>query len=172
MRVQTRHFQLMFRPLTRLLVGSILIVSTACSPEVTQEEHRRALEETRQAWGRAIAEGDVERIFSFWTEDVVIYPVSESAVRGKDAVRDYVRRNRQERGLIPRVTPLEIVASESGDLGYVVGRHEWIDRNGEATLPGRYVSMWRKNEKGEWRCFLEIHSPRPSDAVEKTEIQE
>lgn len=28
-------------------------------------------------------------------------------------------------------------------------------------MPGRYVSMWRKNEQGAWRCFLEIHSPRP-----------
>lgn len=74
------------------------------------------------AWGRAIAESDVERIFSFWTEDVVLYPGSEPAVRGIDAVREYVRRNRQERGLRPRVTPLEIVASESVILATSLAR--------------------------------------------------
>jgi ketosteroid isomerase-like protein len=70
-----------------------------------------------------------------------------------------VRRNRQELGLAPRTTPIEIVASESGDLGYIVGTYEWIDRR--ATMPGRYVTLWRKNEQGEWKVFLEIHSPRP-----------
>jgi ketosteroid isomerase-like protein len=134
---------------------------------MTQEDHRRALLETREAVGRVIAEGDIERIFSFWTDDRVIYPVGEPAVRGKAAVRKYVRRNRQDLGLRPRTTPIEIVASESGDLGYIIGTHEWMDREGRATMPGRYVTLWRKNEQGEWRCFLEIHSPRPVEDAEE-----
>ena len=128
---------------------------------ISHEDHGQTLRETREAVAQAIAEGDVERIFSFWTDDIVIYPVSEPAVRGIDAVREYVRRNRQELGLAPRTTPIEIVASESGDLGYIVGTYEWIDREGRATMPGRYVTLWRKNEQGEWKVFLEIHSPRP-----------
>ena len=142
------------------VVGAVLIASIGCSGGITQEDRRQALVDTREAWGRAISQGDVEKIFSFWTDDVVIYPVSEPTVRGIAEVREYVRRNRQELRLTPRMTPVEVVASESGDLGYIVGTHEWFDREGRATMPGRYVSMWRKNEQGEWRCFLEIHSPR------------
>lgn len=120
-----------------LLVGVMLCGSMGSQGEISHEDHGQTLRETREAVAQAIAEGDVERIFSFWTDDMVIYPVSEPAVQGIDAVRGYVRRNRQELGLAPRTTPIEIVASESGDLGYIVGTHEWIDREGRATMPGR-----------------------------------
>ena len=149
------------------LVAAILIASTGCAGRMTQEDHRRALVETREAVGRVIAEGDIERIFSFWTDDIVIYPVEEPAVRGKAAVREYVRQNRQVLGIRPRTTPIEIVASESGDLGYIIGTHEWMDREGRATMPGRYLTLWRKDEQGEWKCYLEIHSPRSVENPEE-----
>ena len=147
------------------LVGAILIAGTGCTSRMTQEDHRRGLFETREAAGRAIAGGDIEGLFSLWTDDIVIYPAGEPAVRGKAAAREYVRRNRQDLGIRPRTTPLEVVASASGDLGYIVGSHDWVDREGGATMPGRYVTLWRRNEQGEWKCFLEIHSPRPAQEV-------
>ena len=153
------------------LVGVILFTSIGCQGGISHDDHDQTLRETREAAAQAIAEGDVERIFSFWTDDMVIYPVSEPAVRGIDAVREFVRRNRQELGLAPRTTPIEIVASESGDLGYIVGTYEWIDREGRATTPGRYVTLWRKNEQGEWKAFLEIHSPRPVETAAETARQ-
>ena len=155
------------RPRMVLVAAALLAASAGCRKELSREDHRQDLIDTREVWVEAIREGDVERIFTFWTDDVVIYPVSEPAVVGIDAVREYVVRNRQELGLAPRMTPLEIVASESGDLAYVLGTHEWIDRDGRATLPGRYVSLWRRNDQGEWKCFLEIHSPRPPEDVQQ-----
>jgi hypothetical protein len=35
-------------------------------------------------------------------------------------------------------------------------------------MPGRYVTLWRKNEEGEWKAFLEIHSPRPVETADET----
>ena len=88
-----------------LVAAAILAASAGCRQELSREDHRQDLIDTREAWGEAIREGDVESIFSFWTDDVVIYPVSEPAVVGIDAVREYVVRNRQELGLAPRMTP-------------------------------------------------------------------
>lgn len=145
--------------------GLVLLISvSSCSRSEALVDHRQELIETREAWGQAIAEGDPERIFSYWTDDVVIYPVSEPAVVGIEAVRAYMMRNRQELGIRPRLHPIEIFASESGDMGYVIGTHEWVDGDGVASMPGRYVTLWRKTPEGEWKCFLEIHSPRPEDA--------
>ena len=145
-----------------LVVGAILTVSTGCAGGHAKEDHRQALLGTLESRQQAMAEGDVEKLFSYWTDDVVIYPVSEPAVKGMAAVRQYVRRTRQELGLKPKIAPLEVVASESGDLGYIFGTYEWIARDGRATRPGRYVALWRRNEQGEWKCFLEIHSPLPA----------
>jgi ketosteroid isomerase-like protein len=160
----------MGRIASALIVGAILGGSAGCAGGAAlesrgaQEDHRQALIDTREAWGRAIAEGDVERIFSFWTDDVVIYRADGPPVKGKAAVRDYVRRNRQELGVVPRMHLLEVAASASGDIGYTVGTHEWVNREGRATMPGRYVTLWRRNDAGEWKCFLEIHSPRSAEA--------
>ena len=146
-------------------VGALL-VSVGCSGGRAEEEPRQGLLNTLEARQRAVAQGDVKRLLSYWTDDVVIYPVSEPAVRGITAVGNYVRRHRQELGLRPRITPVEVVASQSADLGYIVGTYEWVDREGDLIRPGRYVALWRTNEQGDWRCFLEIHSPRPVEDAE------
>jgi len=144
------------KTLLLIMVGAAF--SQACANVPSREDHRQALIDTREEWGRAIAAGDVDGILSVWTDDVVIFPVSEPPVRGKEAVRQYMLRNRAQ-GIRPRVTPIEIFSAAAGDIGYVVGTHVWIDAEGNERLPGRYVTLWRRTEAGEWKCFLEIHSP-------------
>jgi ketosteroid isomerase-like protein len=148
-------------------LGLLATVGNATAGESGDADaHRQALAAARAAWNQAIEQGDMPRIFSYWTDDVVIYPVGEAPVRGIAAVRDYVAHNRRDLGLAPRTKPLEIVASASGDLGYIVGTYEWVDREGKSSRPGRYVTLWRPDDKGQWKCYLEIHSPRPDDGSE------
>ena len=144
--------------ISRALLSVVLL--EACAPGPTEADHRQVLIETLQAAGRAIAAGDVDGLLSHWTDDVVIYPVAEPPALGKEAVRRYVLRNRAQ-GTRPRIAPTDIVASAAGDLGYVVGTHDWVNDQGEASMPGRYVTLWRRTEEGRWRMFLEIHSPSP-----------
>lgn len=148
------------------------VLLAACAAAPTQEDHTTSLLETRDAWQEAIVAGDLERIFSFWTDDVVVYPVSEAPVRGISAVRDYVRRNREVLGVRPRLDLLAVQASESGDFGYTIGTHEWINAEGQATMPGRYVTLWRRTGAGEWKCFLEIHSPAESPVAAPASLLE
>ena len=154
-----------------VFAGAALVAALGCRSEMSREDHRQTLLETREAVADAVAAGDVERIFSFWTDDMVIYPVGEAPVKGKAAVREYVRRNRQDLGVVPRTQLLEVDASASGDLGYIVGTYEWVNREGEGTRPGRYVTLWRKNEDGDWKCFLEIHSPDPDGETNRESTQ-
>lgn len=149
------------------VIGALFLVSGGCSGRIAHEDPRQALLSALEARQRAVSQGDVKKIFSFWTDDVVIYPVSEPAVRGIAAVRQYVRRHREELGVRPRITPVQVAASQSGDLGYVIGNYEWINRDGRAARPGRFVALWRTNEQGEWQCFVEIHSPQPPETAEE-----
>lgn len=154
----------MYKIVILFVVPILFIMFLSCSEDTSRKDQRQELIEADVAWTKAIEEGDIEKIFSFWTDDVVIYPASVPVVRGIDSVRKFLRRNRQA-GFRPKITPLEFGASDSGDLGYIIGDHEWIDSEGNLTRPGRYVTLWRKNEQGEWKCFLEIHSPKPIDNV-------
>ena len=148
------------------LLAAVGSASAGGAGNANAETHRQELVAAREAWSQAIAQGDLPRIFSFWTDDAVIYPVDEAPVRGIAAVREYVAHNRRDLGIAPRSKPLEIVASASGDFGYIVGTYEWIDAKGVASRPGRYVTLWRPDAEGRWKCYLEIHSPRPDDGGE------
>lgn len=143
----------------------LALASSGASTLRAQTDHLEALIDTRQAAGRAIAAGDIDGLLSHWTEDVVIYPVDEPAVRGKEAVGAWVRGNRA-RGIRPRVQPIDVVASDAGDIAYVIGTHDWVNAEGDASRPGRYVTLWRRTEAGEWKMFLEIHSPSPASQAE------
>ena len=121
-----------------------------------------ALLQSEQAWAAAVAAGDFERVFSFWREDAVIYPVNHPPVRCKSAIRNFVMRNRAMPGFSLIFEPIEAHVSGAGDLGYTVGNFETSFDNPEGirlVAPERYVDVWRKAADGRWVNVLEIHSP-------------
>ena len=135
---------------------------SALEPDGGTGSHRAALLQTRRQWSDAIAAGDLERIFSFWTDDAVIYAANRPPVRGKAAIREFVRGNRARPGFSLTSDVFAMEVSRSGDLAYTVGNYEfkWDGPDGTPVQrPGRFVCGWRKNEDGDWRCMLEIHSP-------------
>ena len=147
--------------LTALVAIGLLVTSCASSSDRRTEKER--LNSADEAWSEAIAAGDIERIFSFWSEDAVIYAAGGTVVEGKSAIQRFVRRSR-ESGVTLSVwrEPDKTVVSDSADLGYTIGTYEFRGPGPEGQgfrAPGRYLCTWRKDEAGEWRCSLEIHSP-------------
>lgn len=51
-------------------------------------------------------------------------------------------------------------ASKSGDLAVTTGRFE-SKVDGVVRGAGRYVTVWRKNDKGEWKGLLDLGVPDP-----------
>lgn len=136
--------------------------STDLKPDGDMSPERAALLETRREWSEAIAAGDLERIFPFWTDDAVIYAAHRPSVRGKVAIREFVRGNRAQPGFSLTSDTFALEISRSGDLAYTVGNYEftWDGPDGTPVRRrGRFVCGWRKNEDGAWKCMLEIHSP-------------
>ena len=57
-----------------------------------------------------------------------------------------------------------VFAEASGNLGYTHGtyRRETVDGDGNPVLEtGRYVTIWRRDEDGQWRVVLDIGNPAP-----------
>jgi ketosteroid isomerase-like protein len=147
----------------RLLVLPAVFLFSACSnTSVDVEAERQALIETDQAWASAQAAGDMERVFSYWADDAVIIPAGMEAVRGQEAIREFVTTNQAQRGFSLRWEPQDATVSRAGDIGYTVGNYE-ISMGGPGGTPlvsqGRYLTIWRKDATGAWKCALEIHSP-------------
>lgn len=84
------------------------------------------------------------------------------AIKGKGAIREFVTTNRSQASFSLKDTPQEATVSEEGDIGYIVGTYE-VSMTGPDEAPrssqGRYLTAWRKDDAGNWKCTLEIHSP-------------
>ncbi len=149
------------RYLLSLLIGACLLAS-GCTEGTHVENERAALLDRDRSWAAVIASGDVDRVFSYWADDAVIYAAGIPAVRGKEAIRKFVATNRTQRGFSLTTLPREAVVSQDGNLGYTVGEYEIFLRGPEGSpivTEGRYLAIWRRDSAGLWKCTLEIHSP-------------
>lgn len=136
-----------------------LLAVAACQPEIDLEAERATLFHADESWAAAAEAGDVERLFTFWTEDAVIYPPVGPAVEGIEAIRDFVRRSRDQEGFSIGWSPTGAEVSSDADVGYTFGSWQRTAPGPEGTLvssTGNYVSIWRKQADGSWRCSVEI----------------
>jgi ketosteroid isomerase-like protein len=107
---------------------------------------------------------DVEQILAVWTDDAVIVPPREPPVRGKAAIRAYVGESLKLPGFSINWTPESAVVSASGDLGYTMGTNRFTVPDGKGatiTLHGRYVTIWRRQADGTWRCVVDFWNEAP-----------
>jgi len=150
----------MIRFLSRILLAACL-VAAGCKRVDPASEHRTLLNADR-AFAAAALAGEMDRVFSFWTEDAVIYPAGMPVVRGKEEIREFVARNRAQPGFSIQWEPRDSVVSQDGSLGYTIGGYH-VSINGPDGSPtirqGRYLQAWRKSAAGAWKCTLEIQAP-------------
>jgi ketosteroid isomerase-like protein len=85
---------------------------------------REALMTTSRDWAAATATGDLERALPYWTDDAIVLPPDQPAVVGKAAIRAYVQQAASIPGLSITWEPELAVVSETGDMGYMVGRNK------------------------------------------------
>ncbi len=60
--------------------------------------------------------------------------------------------------------PEKAVVSAGGDMGYTTGTNEMTmpDAAGKPMkMTGRYITVWRKEPDGKWRCVQDYSSPAP-----------
>jgi len=123
-------------------------------------DEKAALRQRDREWAALALEGkDVERILSFWTDDAKVFPPGAPVVDGKPAIREFVTGSLSIPGFRITWEPGEVVVNPSGDLGYTTGRNHLTMPDAAGRLQtenGRYVTVWRRDSDGEWRCVIDI----------------
>lgn len=89
-------------------------------------------------------------------------------VVGHDAIRDYMSDTFSDPTAKLVWWPVSARISESGDLGYTIGRYEARKSNPDGTVSvratGRYITIWRKQADGSWKVELDTGHPDPKPA--------
>ncbi len=116
-------------------------------------------------WAEAASAGkDVERIVSFWAEDALVMPPGQPLVEGKEAIRGFVTQSMNIPGFKIHWVSEKVSFSPDGQLAYMRATNETTLTGPDGNLmnvPGRGVSVWRRDPDGQWRCVIDIWNEPP-----------
>lgn len=140
--------------------ASLLLLITGCqSSHVDVARETESLLATDRAWSQVASAGqNADSILGYWTEDARVVAPGQATLEGKPAIRQMVTSSLAMPGFHVTWTPEAAVVARSGDLGYTTGTNEFTvpDSTGTLTkLPGRYLTVWRKEPDGRWRCVAD-----------------
>ena len=117
-----------------------------------------AIESTQQQFAAALRRRDFDAIAALYTEDAVVMPPHEPAVRGRAAVKAWMAG-------FPPVTEFTLAAERiegRADLAYVRGTYAMtLHPDGAAPVPsrGKYIEIRRRQPNGEWLLEADMFSP-------------
>lgn len=159
------------RWMSALLVAGMLVAGTGslqAQSDPNLDARRQALLDADSAFLAATAEGaSVADIVSYWTDDAVVYPPGQPALRGKEDIRKYVAGAMKIDGFRIRWETHDVRLGPSGEMGYLThtNRVTAPDSTGDlVTTHGKGVTIWRWTDDGRWRCVVDIWNERPADA--------
>lgn len=154
--------------LRRLRFGGLLLVAGCATPAFDAAKESAALLARDVEWAGVASEGkDVDRIVSYWSDDAVVIPQGEATAEGKEAIRKFVAASLQVPGFKIHWVSDKVTFSPDGKLAYLRSTNQTTvpGPNGTPlTMPGRAVTIWRKDADGVWRCVVDIFNDSPATA--------
>lgn len=141
------------------------VLTSGCASIPNTGDSREQLLRADHEWAAVASQGkDVDRIISFWSDDATITPAGAPLVSGKPAIRKFVEQSLSTPGFHIGWTPEQASVSADGTMGYTSGQNTTTFPGADGklmTLRGRYVTVWRRDSSGSWKCVADIWNSGP-----------
>lgn len=137
------------------------LVAACNGPQAGHDDPKAAIRAADEKLQQAVANGDLERIMSFYADDAVMLPAAEPIVTGKEAIRAEWKHVLGIPGMENVSTLKHVDVSSSGDMGYSRGTYmsRMVGTKGEPLIePGKWVSIWKKQNDGDWRIVVDTYN--------------
>ena len=146
------------------IAAALLVLASGFTPVRAQQTHattatdEAAIRVARGAQNRAIVAGDVDRVASFWTEDVAIRRGLGQAVIGRTAYRKlFESASSHDSTIVYQRQPTGVDVSPTWPLAFETGT--WAGYlggiKGTPVVRGRYSAQWVKRD-GRWLIRSEV----------------
>jgi len=155
------------RPSAMIVVLGLIIGAAACTSRTPASSVRavrssadaQAVRSARSAQNKAIADGDIDRVADFWTDDVEIRRGLGQLIVGRTAYRQlFVPSGNPDATLVYQREPATVTVSSRWPLAYESGT--WAGHlgaaNGPAVIGGSYAAQWVKRD-GRWLIRGEVY---------------
>lgn len=128
-----------------------------CPQEVNKKGIEEKMLQTDRDFSALSRSNGINYAFAFYAaEDAVLLRRDKMPIKGKEEIRKLFSKPDTSFTLIWE--PMAGYVADSGELGYTYGTYTVLMKNAgreEKSGEGTYCSIWRKNEKGEWKYVLD-----------------
>ncbi len=136
------------------------LVAAGCASVGVIDNGKAELLRVDREWATIASEGkDAERIVSFWSEDATVTPAGAPVIHGKLAIRSFVQQSLATPGFRIGWHPDQASVSADNTMGYTMGQNTTTFPGPDGkpmTVVGRYVTVWRRESGGAWKCVADI----------------
>lgn len=114
-----------------------------------------------KAWEDLFEAGDAAGMAASYAEDALLVATATATVRGRPAIEAFWRQSCERAKSISLVRTVHPEHTErDGALGYSRGQVRMHAPDGSLRAV-RYVTVWRRQQDGLWRCVVDISSQTP-----------
>ena len=142
------------------IVAAFLLGS--CAP---QQPDLAAFRKTVDAYNAASAEGmlsgNTEKVFAYYTDDVMEMPPNMPAIKGKEALKAFQESMSKMAMKFTKVTFVTTDLEAGGKVGYEIGTYDMtmtMAPMGEMPDAGKYIALWNQQADGSWKLRAEMWS--------------
>ena len=154
------------RRIVTSLAALLVLAVSGCAPQVNVTADLAAIREAERQVVKAANGGDVEQMVASFAEDAAVLPPNAPAVTGKESIREWAASLLESPGFAVKYQNDKTELSRAGDLGYTISRYELTPNDPEGdpvTEKGRWVTVWKKQADGTWKCVADIwNSDQPT----------
>lgn len=143
-----------------------LIVFGCRQNNVDLKAEENLILKTDSTWAVIALEGkDIDKIVSYWADDAVLLPPGQTAVRGKAALKQFVKESENIPGFSIHWKSSDVHFSPDGKMAYMYGENLMTmnDSTGkQISMTGRGYTVWRKESDGNWKCVVDTWNEPPA----------
>lgn len=136
-----------------LSISAFLVFMVACNSQNKPLTDPRVLMDADLAFSDYSAQNGLKKAFiEFAHDSVVLLKPNRMPIEGKQSLIDSYQGLNDSNLQLTWKPEMAIIAA-SGELGYTYGF--WTSVSSQDTSRGTYLTIWKKNEKGEWKYIAD-----------------
>ncbi len=134
-----------------LLLFAVVMMSFSAKAQ-NSSEVRSVIEKNSGMMQKAMAEGDYDKLGSFFAEDVMFKMSGQETLNGREAVTA-AHKPMAEQNMKLVINTDEVL--DFGDYAHEIGSYEIHTKEGQKVDHGKYSTLW-KNVNGDWKIYRDF----------------
>ena len=164
--IKGKNLQQIFNSMFKITqIAKIIFLSMifllACS-EGQKNKYVSELLETDRSFSEVSVEKGYDYAFIHYADtSAILFPMGLPPVKGGENLKRFLSKN--PKGVF-EWEPVGAAVSESGDFGYTWGRYLFSvpeDSTRTVNAYGHYITVWKKDEKGNWKWIADMGNKSP-----------